>query len=206
MTIRNYTIPSLDKLAKNAYSELYRHEQERSENKCIWGFFPDLEEDEDCKYPHCLELKKLLDGNFRSVKGLDGKLDLSFIKMASGKPPVEFGDLHLDTKAHSADPESGEHILRLILNLGQYPRVLKYTELNAEQLCANGVKVIKGEYHPIELPPDIPVRTIQIPKRECDTVSGLLFWASEIPHVGVTDEHGYFIAGYRGCFDETKLQ
>ncbi len=203
MILKKFTLDSLDSLLKKAYTELYKFEQEKSDQKCIWGFFPGFEEGERDLYPQCFKLKKLLDKNFTRITGQADRMELSFIKIASKKPPVEFGGLHLDTDVSSTEDSSHQgHILRLILNLGTYPRDLKYTKYTATQLKAMGVEIARGEYRPINLPANIPTSVVKIPPRNRDTLSGLLFWASEIPHVGLTNEHGYFIAGYGGVFKE----
>jgi hypothetical protein len=202
MILKTFTIDSLDLIADEAYKELHKYEQEKSEQKCVWGFFPGLEKNEQKTYPRCLELKDLLDKKFASINDRPDSLKLSFIKMASTKPPVEFGGLHLDDKVSSIDAKTESNILRIVLNLGKYARRIKYVEHSADRLREMGVEIKKGEYQPINLPSGMPTKIIEIPPRDKDRISGLFFWASDILHVGATDEHGYFIAGYGGSFDE----
>jgi hypothetical protein len=55
---------------------------------------------------------------------------------------------------------------------------------------------IRSDYQVVELPPDIPVETIEIPALEPNTVHALAFEASVIPHVGNDGPDGHFLASY----------
>ncbi len=202
MTIETYELDFLPEMIDNARNELFNYEQEKSEQKCVWGYFPGLEKEETELYPHCIRLAEALRAHFLKIKHadwVDAEPTLSFIKLASTKPKVQFGGLHIDDKVNATDApdsHSNKKILRIIINLGEHPRKLKYIKHSAEELRAQGVHISKDEYHPIDLPITVETNIIEIPGRKGNQVSLLKFFASDMPHVGATDEHGYFIVGY----------
>lgn len=194
MNLEKYTLNFSQQIILNAREELYKYEQEKSEMKCIWGYFPDLPGNNPELYPKCVVLKKHLDAYLRSRLGNENQLTMSFLKLASRKAEIEFGGLHLDDRPAPADePDTTSRILRLIINLGDFPRRLNYSKPVKERELFNHNK-------------NIPTEMIDIPERNNNLVWALKFWSSEVPHVGVTDEHGYFIAAYGGYFDESKLK
>lgn len=192
---------SLAGLIENARNELFQHEQSRSEFRCVWGYFPGLEAQEHVLYPHSMELGRYFDPAVKARMG--NAMQLSFLKFASKKPDPEFGGLHVDTRISARNEGPNDmRILRLVLNLGTRPRTLKYAPYTADELRERGIVTSKDVYSPVDLPADFETRTIEIPGREPNKVWAAQFWASEIPHVGVTDEHGYFVGSYAGYFSK----
>jgi hypothetical protein len=56
--------------------------------------------------------------------------------------------------------------------------------------------VPRSDYQVVDLPAGVESSEIEIPPRTADRVHALRFWASVVPHVGVGDEHGHFLASY----------
>jgi hypothetical protein len=124
---------------------------------------------------------------------------LSFLKVADGRPPdategVHYDGFHLDT--HPDVDGGGSELARLLLNLADSPRYLRYAEIDRFELARRGREVPRSDYQVVDLPAGVATRVIEIPPRSADRVHALRFWASVVPHVGVDDEHGHFLASY----------
>lgn len=188
---------------KKAYQELFSHEQERSEAKCQWGYFPGFEKDEHNLYPNCIKLAGQFEKSFLSKmqKPLEKNLQLAFIRMASKEISGSFGGFHIDVDpgvniVKDAEQKNGTEVLRLLINLHDRPRKLKYTPLDRFRLREMGIEVSDDQYVPINIPDSIPQSTIEIPPIEKDAVYSLKLWSSLIPHMGLTDEKGHFLISY----------
>jgi hypothetical protein len=124
---------------------------------------------------------------------------LSFLKAAAGPPPeaaegVHYEGFHLDT--HPQVDGGGPELARLLINLARVPRLLRYAAIDRFELARRGRPVPRSDYQVVELPPQVETRVVEIPPRESERVHALRFWASVIPHVGIDDERGYFLASY----------
>jgi hypothetical protein len=124
---------------------------------------------------------------------------LSFLKAAEGAPPmdgegVHYEGFHLDT--HPQVDGGGPELARLLINLADVPRRFRYATIDRFELDRRGHGVPRCDYQVVELPPGVKTELIEIPRRRGDQVHALRFWASVIPHVGVDDEQGYFLASY----------
>ncbi len=150
MTLETHQLDFPVEFIESARDELFRYEQERSEQKCIWGYFPGLEKDERELYPHCIRLAEALRAYFiKRGDWTDQEPTLSFIKLASSKPVMQFGGLHVDDKVNATDipaSHSQKKILRTIINLGDYPRKLMHTKLSADELRSRASDII-SLYH-----------------------------------------------------------
>ena len=124
---------------------------------------------------------------------------LSFLKAAEGPPPeaaegVHYEGFHLDT--HPEVDGGGRELARLLINLADVPRRFRYAAIDRFELARQGREVPRSDYQVVELPPDVETQLIEIPPRRGGRVHALRFWASVLPHVGVDDEQGYFLASY----------
>lgn len=126
--------------------------------------------------------------------------ELSFLKAASGPPPearegVHYAGFHLDTHPAITEP-AGRELARVLINLAPYPRVLRIAAVDRFTLARRGVPVDRGDYQVVDLPSDVPVRTVAIPGATETAVHALRFWASVVPHVGADGPDGHFLASY----------
>ena len=90
----------------------------------------------------------------------------------------------------------GRELARLLLNLAEVPRRFRYAHVDRFRLAELGCDVPRSDYQVVDLPSEVERSTIEIPPRRGERVHALRFWASVIPHVGVDDEHGHFLASY----------
>jgi hypothetical protein len=123
---------------------------------------------------------------------------LSFLKLACGRPPsaphgVYYEGPHLDSHPGIAP---GTELLRVLINLGSYRRRFQYFQTDVYALQAAGVPVGRTDFAPLALPDDIARATLDIPGRTADRVDLLQFWASVVPHVGINESAGSFLASF----------
>jgi hypothetical protein len=144
--------------------------------------------------------KRLHDEVVRSEARASGRhYALSFLKAAEGSPPeeaegVHYEGFHLDT--HPEVDGDGAELARLLINLADVPRRFRYAAIDRFELARRGHEVPRSDYQVVELPPRVETRVVEIPPRRDERIHALRFWASVVPHVGVDDEHGYFLASY----------
>jgi hypothetical protein len=125
---------------------------------------------------------------------------LSFFKTSTGVPPeasegVHFAGFHLDTHPELTS-DRGFELSRILINLAGSPRLVRFASVTRYQLAERGIRVHRGDYQVVELPDDIETRLIEIPAPERGAIYALHFWASVVPHVGVDQPDGYFLASY----------
>lgn len=124
--------------------------------------------------------------------------DLSFLKIARGRPPIAaegvyYEGPHLDSHPGIAP---GTELLRVLINLGSRRRLFQYFLTDVYALQADGVSVGRTGFEPLALAGDIPPATIDIPGRTSDHVGLMQFWASVVPHVGINEPTGCFLASF----------
>ncbi|HZM74363.1 MAG TPA: hypothetical protein VFC19_01475 [Candidatus Limnocylindrales bacterium] len=190
-----------------ARRELADHIRYRSDGLSrLWGYFPDLGESIN-QYP---QSKKLADDLTYQVLQEAGEpvpaalLRLAFIRLAVGEPQSSVGGMHVDVHAGvnhhwPQDIPSDWHIIRLLLNLGPTPRRLEYSSITIDRLREqHGMAISRTHYEPLDLPTGVPLRHVDIPPLDRNTVWCLRFVSSLIPHAGRTDGRGHFLASYGG--------
>jgi hypothetical protein len=160
-----------------------------------------MEDEAVGELPAARRLIALLEESIAIPEGVANgrQYSLSFLKTASGPPPearegVHFGGFHLDT--HPAVDGSGPELARLLLNLAGTPRHFRFARVDRFELANRGLEVPRSDYQVVDLPSEIETSVTEIPPRGAGSVHGLRFWASVIPHVGIDDEHGHFLASY----------
>jgi len=124
----------------------------------------------------------------------------SFLKTAIGPPPdvaegVHHAGFHLDTHPELTS-DRGVELARVLVNLAQAPRRLRYAAVDRFALGDRVLSVPRSDYQVVDLPRDIKRHVIEIPPFTNGIAHGLCFWASVVPHVGVDDEDGHFLASY----------
>lgn len=140
-------------------------------------------------YPHC----KILVEKLEKLVGLR----FAFIKVQRAAPKKALGGFHVDVHWSSGIKREGKgEVLRFLLNAHTAPRVVAYIREGKEWLRKKGVLISDTEYGIISLPDDVTPQRIEIPPIEKNAIWGLKFWASKVPHVGITDENGLFVIGF----------
>jgi hypothetical protein len=125
---------------------------------------------------------------------------LSFLKTSTGRAPqvnegVHYDGFHLDTHPEIVD-DSGAELARVLINLAPERRTLRIARTDRFELAARGLPIHRGDYQAVNLPDDIETGTIDIPPIDDATVHALQFFASAIPHAGVDNGGGHFLASY----------
>jgi len=125
---------------------------------------------------------------------------LSFLKTSLGAAPavnegVHYDGFHLDTHPEIID-DSGLELARVLINLAAERRTLRIAKTDRFELAARGLPIHRGDYQVVDPPDDIETTTIDIPPADNGTVHALQFFASVIPHVGVDNGDGHFLASY----------
>lgn len=206
MVLERYALPSGLNFA-GAYQELLKYIEERADASYTWGYFPGIVDPND-PYPECQKLEKDLQESLVSQFPTEQQdLHLAFIRAASQRPVSEFGGLHIDADQgvmHKRDASTmDKNILRVLVNLDSLnPRRLGYTKQTAEELRSQGLDIPKDHYQEIKLPDHIKLESIEIPPRELGHIYVLKFWSDIVPHAGLTDDSGHFLAAYGMYLDK----
>jgi hypothetical protein len=120
--------------------------------------------------PAAAELDRLVRTELIDPLGRRGRLRfrLSFLKAGDGDAPPD------QAFAPSA-MDGAPSVFRVLLNLSEYPR---------------RTLLWRGEDD------DAPPAEVLIPSRRCGAVHALHYVASKVPHCGLNDALGYFLASY----------
>jgi hypothetical protein len=146
-----------------------------------------------------LPLASRLDDLLRE-QAVPPEYSLSFLKTSAGRAPetsegVHYDGFHLDTHPEIVD-DSGPELARVLINLAPERRTLRIAKTDRFELAARGLPIHRGDYQVVDLPDDVETGTIDIPPIEDGRVHALQFFASVIPHVGVDNGAGHFLASY----------
>lgn len=199
MTLEEYHL-NIDKEAEEACVELERLIERHADESCTWAYLPQYRDIPE-HYAACRQLEQKLQEEMRKYK-VERSMRLVFIRRTTSKPISQFGGLHVDVDIgvkHQRDPAIADNtdILRLILNLGDSPRIVEYAPKTKQELRNLGYKIPDGVYKQLDSElKDTPRKRIEIPARQGSIVYGLKFWASLVPHAGITDERGHFVAAF----------
>jgi hypothetical protein len=183
-------------LAAEARAELLDHAAKPDGAPFRFGYLLGVELDRLAQLPAVERLHRLL-----SEEVVEPGYALSFFKTTVGAAPavdegVHFDGFHLDTHPEIRGDSDGVELARLLINLATTPRSFRYAAIDRFELARRGRAVPRSDYQVVELPPDVPVREIELPGLEADTVHALAFWASVVPHVGSDGPEGHFLASY----------
>jgi hypothetical protein len=161
-----------------------------------WGYLLGVDGPEArSALPHASRLDELL-----REQAAGPEYSLSFLKTSRGAAPeasegVHYDGFHLDTHPEIVD-DSGAELARVLINLAAERRTLRIAKTDRFELAARGLPIHRGDYQVVDLPDDIETTTIDIPPPENGSVHALQFLASVIPHVGVDNGAGHFLASY----------
>lgn len=179
-----------------ARAELERRVEGLADESHTWGYFPELSPKPD-EYPACIrlasELKKTILPNIKET----ADWRLSFIRLATDEPVSEYGGMHIDVDwgikpERDANFPKGKEIARLLINLGDKPRVLEYVELGEEEMK----HIPRDKYQILKFGKDVEKKKVAIPPISSSSVWYLVFLSSLLPHAGVTNRDGHFLAAF----------
>ena len=136
-------------------------------------------------------------------------MSLAFIRLATAKPVSDYEGIHIDVDsgvAHQRDKTIAKDldIIRLIINLGEHPRIIEHILPTKEKLRSLGYQISDDKYEILALGEEFPRKRIEIPSRKGNSIYELKFWSSQVPHAGITDDRGHFLAAFGGYADITK--
>lgn len=212
MALRSYTTQDDELLhTDKARRELEKLIEKESDGKShTWGYFPELLPDQG-QYPECIALAEAFEA---SILGADTSLrneplNLAFIRRATAEPESIYGGLHVDVSAgidHVRSPRNPESaILRTLFNLGEFPRTLEYYPYTVAELGEQGITISQENYEILQLPDSLDSEKVAIPPKTHDTLYGIVFISSEIPHAGRTTPDGHFLISYGAYIPHTKI-
>ena len=191
MVLEKHIIKIDKKLLDNAREELFTY-AEKSEVG-TWGYFPEIKDENN--YPFSIKLTK----DIKIILGhrLDWKL--AFIRVATKESKSEYGGFHIDVDIgvghKKLEQFKDREIIRALINLYSYPRKLAYIDKTRDELIQEGFKINENKYEILKFPEKM-IKTIDIPAINEENLWVLKFCSSQIPHFGLTDEHGHFLAAY----------
>jgi hypothetical protein len=89
-------------------------------------------------------------------------------------------------------------LLRILINVGASARRFRFGDVTRDELSRAGLHVPRDEFRAAEVERHVPMREVLIPGCSGTRISFLVFWASVVPHVGVTEAPGYFLYSFEG--------
>ena len=203
------------------FKVLLRQAKEELEEKVVnfsdgqsetWGYFPELKPNIK-EYPACKSLESYFENEFLGLSELAGlNLQMAFIRLAIREPKSAFGGMHVDVNTGIDHIKSFDYIsldcgiLRVLINLSDSVRELKYCPLNLEELSKKDIHINFDHYEVIQLPADIEIKKYSISPISKNIVHGLMFISSDYLHMGVTNQNGHFLLSYGGYVKKEKLK
>ncbi len=178
-------------------TELLGRRQERRNEGFTWGYLLGLELNDVGQFPIATRfIQDLLDQIKGWKEGHD--FDFSFCKVCSARSScdsegVHYEGMHLDTHPKLVD---SHELLRMLFNFSEHPRQFRYARTDRHELAQRGVGLNRTDYKTLLLPGNIETAVVEIPARRGHQVHYLKFWASVVPHVGITEDHGYFLISF----------
>ena len=177
----------------------------------LWGYFPQHPDQNFVNarpLPACHALETSLREKILECNDIFMDLQLAFIRLClrdiRGK---EHGGFHVDLDPGSAfigdeKNDGTRNICRLVFNLHpEEPRELHYLSNSLKELAELGLQYTRHSYQGIpedRLPTGARVCRAFIPPREPVVLHGAVFWSNFVPHTGVDNARGHFVAGYGG--------
>ncbi len=203
MTLEEYTLPDITAYIEDARKELENIVLNNEDTSHTWGYFPQYCKDPQ-QYTKCIELNRQLTSHIvQKQPHPENTMSLAFIRRATAKPISDYCGFHIDVDVgvgHQRDQEQQGDIIRLVLNLDEKAqRTVGFIPFTKQQLRAQGFSIPEDNYKMLDFEQNFPKKYINIPARTNTKLYGLKFWASQIPHTGITDELGHFVAAF-GCY------
>ncbi len=133
-------------------------------------------------------IERQADTNFRAsfCKAYAGPV----VKEAEG---VHFEGLHIDTHPELRD---GADLLRILINVGDTDRRFRFGDATRVELHRAGLYPDRTDFRAADVESRVKMHEVRIPRRQGRVVSFLVFWASVLPHVGLTESPGYFLYSF----------
>jgi hypothetical protein len=185
-----------------AHGELLRRADPGAGGDHRLGYLLGIEDPVDQKLPAAVELDRQVRAEFVEpiARETQRRYALSFLKTLEGAPPdalegVLHAGYHLDTHPDITE-EHGPELARILINLASTPRRFRFAQTDRFLLAEHGFPMHRGSYQVVELPRSVRESMIEIPGRTRESAFALRFWASVIPHVGIEDGRGHFLASY----------
>jgi hypothetical protein len=199
LVLRSARLPIADTMLSAATAELFDRPTATHTAGFSASYLLGVEED-PIRFPASVALvERVRQHVVRPIEAdLGVAFELSFVKLARGRPPrasqgVFFEGPHLDSHP---DLAPGAELLRILVNLGSHRRRFQYFLTDVYALQAAGVVVGRTEFAPLSLPGQTGRATLDIAGRTAERVDFLQFWASVVPHVGINEPTGYFLASF----------
>ncbi|HYG50870.1 MAG TPA: hypothetical protein VD905_08195 [Flavobacteriales bacterium] len=172
------------------------------------GYLLGVELGDKLQFPFSTHLIQTLQDDITSRQETSDFI-FSFCKVCKGQSTadqegVHYEGMHLDTHP---DLKDNNELLRMLFNFSEHPRQFRYALTDRHELLDQGIELDRTDYKTLHLPDSIAVKSINIPGRQGNSIHFLKFWASVIPHVGITEEHGYFLISFealRNNIQKTK--
>lgn len=191
MVLEKHTLDVNLELLSRARNELLMYTTNAETG--TWGYFPELKDENT--YHSSQALSDYL--QFLLGKGLDWKL--AFVRLATKEPRSEYGGFHIDVDlgiGHTKPAEfQGKEIVRALVNVGAVPRTLAYIDKTRDELAKEGYAINPNKYEILKFSQDM-IKTIDIPPISEQNIWVLKFCSSQLPHFGLTDSRGHFLAAY----------
>jgi len=115
---------------------------------------------------------------------------------------VHFEGLHIDTHPKL---DATTDLLRVLINVGDAQRRFRFGDATRVELAEAGLYVDRSSFGADHVERHVTMRDIYIPGRKHGEIYILVFWASIVPHVGVTEESGYFLYSFEAVAPKPLL-
>jgi hypothetical protein len=190
-----------DTLVTEARAEVTGRRREHAQRGVTWGYLLGLERPEtERHFPAAWTICDRLERGIASAigEGIGAAFSFSFCKAYSGPVITEAGGvhyegLHVDTHPGLTDTTD---LLRVLINVGDSDRCFRFGDATRVELARAGLYGNRGSFEADHAARHVTLREVRIPARRGSLVSFLVFWASAIPHVGITEAPGYFLYSF----------
>jgi hypothetical protein len=188
-------------LVTSANREVLRRRREFASHGVEWGYLLGCERvATENSFPAAWQLWDALHANI--AQQFDRLFSVhfrhSFCKAYSGPviseaEGVHYEGLHIDTHP---DLSESTDLLRILINATTTDRRFRFADASRVELAQAGLYTDRSSYQASHVEAHAPVREVLIPGREGRQFSFLIFWASMVPHVGITESPGYFLYSF----------
>lgn len=190
-----------DHLVSAARAEILSRRSELASRCVTWGYLLGVErESTRDRYPSAWRLCDVLQRDLASIIGAESsaRFEFSFCKAYCGPvireaAGVHFEGLHLDT--HPTLTQVTD-LRRILINVDSSPRRFRFGDITRVELASAGLHTDRASFRADHVEERVRLRDVLIPGRRGRRVSFLVFWASLIPHVGITEADGYFLYSF----------
>ena len=201
MTLYRVECRIADALITSAKKEVVARRSEHAGLGVEWGYLLGLERAATAaSFPLAWELCDVL---FRDITAAiahreSADFRFSFCKAYSGPvrretEGVHYEGLHIDT--HPDLSENGD-LLRVLINVGTTERRFRFGEATRVELAQAGLYRDRAMFRADHVEAHVPMREVCIPAKQDSHIACLVFWASVVPHVGITKAPGYFLYSF----------